>query len=123
MRETIDFAKSLPLDFAIFNVLTAFPETELYRKYYLPHVQCDFWADYITKPKPVEEFMGRPWTDIPDDELRRIAHGAMNEYYFRPRQLYRVVRSVRSFGQFKRYAFAGVDMLWSYFIGRVSHQC
>ncbi len=104
----------MPLDFAIFNCLTAFPKTELYQRYYLPHVEHDFWADYITRPKPVADFMGRPWMEIENEELKKIAHKAMLEFYFRPRQLWRAVRSVKSFDQFKRYCAAGVDMLWSF---------
>ncbi|MBF0436138.1 MAG: radical SAM protein [Magnetococcales bacterium] len=110
-RETIDFAKRLPLDFAIFNTLTAFPETELYKKHYLPHVQTDFWADYLTQPKPVTEFMGRPWTSMSDQDMARLCHNAMNEFYFRPHQLWRSLKSVRSLEQIKRYVHAGFDML------------
>lgn len=112
-RETIDFAKRLPLDFAIFNCLTAFPKTELYEKYYLPEAGRDFWADYLKLPAPDESFMGRPWTNMKDDELRRIAHMAMNEYYFRPGQLFRALRSIKSFDQLRRYSMAGFDMLAS----------
>jgi anaerobic magnesium-protoporphyrin IX monomethyl ester cyclase len=119
-RETINFAKKLPLDFAIFNCLTAFPKTELYEKYYLPFVERDFWADYITKPEPDAEFMGRPWTDMGDQELRRLAHRAMNEYYFRPRQAWRAIRSVKSFDQFHRYCAAAWDMLISYLLKQSS---
>lgn len=116
-EKTIAFAKTLPLDFAIFNCLTAFPKTELYEKYYLPYVENDFWADYIQKDKPVEDFMGRPWTDISHVDLQRMAHKAMNEYYFRPSQLWRAVRTVRSFDQFVRYTNAGIDMVKSYVTG------
>jgi anaerobic magnesium-protoporphyrin IX monomethyl ester cyclase len=115
IRETIDFAKKLPLDFAIFNCLTAFPKTELYEKHYLPRAKKDFWSDYITQHEPEDVFMGRPWTDIPDDVLRRLSHRAMNEYYFRPVQLYRAIRSVKSIEHFNRYVMAGFEMAWSYF--------
>ena len=117
-RQTVEFAKRLPLDFAIFNCLTAFPKTELYEKYYLPCVERDFWSDYIQKPEPDTSFMGRPWTEISNEELRRLAHRAMNEYYFRPRQLYRALRSVRSLDQLRRYAAAGWDMFWDYVLRR-----
>lgn len=114
IQETIALAKELPLDFAIFNSLTPFPKTELYEKYYLPFTQHDFWADYIARPEPTKEFVGRPWIDIPDEELRLLAHKAMNSYYFRPRQLWRALKSIGSWDQFLRYCSAGVDMLVSY---------
>jgi len=116
-RQTIDFAKKLPLDFAIFNVLTAFPDTELYKKYYLPFTQHDFWDDHIRRPEPIENLMGRPWTKIIDDELKSIAHRAMLEYYLRPLQIYRALRSVKSTSQMYRYLTAGLDMVISYWIG------
>ncbi|MBF0192601.1 MAG: radical SAM protein [Magnetococcales bacterium] len=117
-RQTIDFAKRLPLDFAIFNTLIAFPETALYKQHYLPHVQTDFWADYLTQPKAVTDFMGRPWTEMADDEMGRLCHKAMNEFYFRPIQIWRALRSVRSLDQVKRYSHAGVDMLVDYALKR-----
>lgn len=117
IEQTVRLARRLPLDFAIFNCLTAFPHTELYEAHYLPYVTEDFWADYLTKPKPVEEFMGRPWTDIPDDYLRRRAHRAMLEFYFRPKQIWRALRSIGSVDQFKRYCLAAADMAWSYVRG------
>lgn len=118
VRETVDFAKKLPLDFAIFNCLTPFPKTELYNKYYLPFVERDFWADYITKTEPDTTFMGRPWLNIEDSELRRMAHKAMLEFYFRPKQLYRALRSIKSTDQFRRYIAAGWDMTMSFITGK-----
>jgi len=113
-QKTIDFALKVELDFAIFNCLTAFPKTELYEKYYLPHAEKDFWEDYIRRDAPAQEFMGRPWTDIPDEELRRMAHKALLSFYFRPKQILRAAASIRSFDQCRRYALAGLDMFKSY---------
>jgi radical SAM superfamily enzyme YgiQ (UPF0313 family) len=117
-RRTVDLAKSLPLDFAIFNALTPFPKTQLYTDYYIPNVEKDFWADYIKAPKPLETFVGRPWTELTDDEVRKLSHKAMLEYYFRPGQLWRAIKSVGSMEQFIRYLRAGVDMLASFVMGR-----
>lgn len=114
MRQTVDFAKSLPLDFAIFNSLTPFPKTPLYEQYYLPVSAQDFWADYIRSPHPLDTFVGRPWIDIEDERIDRFAHKAMLEFYFRPRQLWRAIKSVRSTDMFWRYSRAGVDMLTAY---------
>lgn len=114
MRQTVAFAKSLPLDFAIFNALTPFPETGLYKEYYLPLVKNDFWADYIRTLKPPRDFVGRPWIDMPDAEISELAHRFMLEFYFRPRQIWRALKSVRSCDMLKRYCLAGWDMLLSY---------
>ncbi|MBI4665144.1 MAG: cobalamin B12-binding domain-containing protein [Nitrospinae bacterium] len=113
-RQTVDLAKSLPLDFAIFNALVPFPKTQLYENYYVNNVNYDFWADYIKSPKPIETFLGRPWTNLTDEEVRQMSHKAMLEFYFRPVQLMRAVKTVGSMDQFARYCRAGVDMLSSY---------
>jgi len=110
VRETVKFAKTLPLDFAIFNCLTAFPKTELYEKFYLPSVKKDFWQEYISSPSPPKDFMGRPWTRLQNDMLHRMAHRGMLEFYFRPGQILRALKTVRSFDQLKRYLLAGIDM-------------
>lgn len=114
IRQTIDFAKRLPLDFAIFNALTPFPQTPLYQEYYLPLAHDDFWADYIRRDTPPEHFVGRPWLDIDNEEIKRIGHAAMLEFFFRPGQALRALRTVRSWDQFKRYSLAAIDMGTSY---------
>lgn len=112
VRETVEFAKRLPLDFCIFNRLTAFPKTALYEKYYLPNASRDFWAEYISRPEPLEEFMGRPWLQsLTKRQVDELTHSAMLEFYFRPIQLWRAIKSVRSMHQFERYCKAGIDML------------
>ncbi len=118
IRETIDFAKKLPLDFAIFNCLTPFPKTPLYEELYLPETENDFWAEYIKSQVPLSEFIGRPWSDLEDSQLRKIAHKAMLEFYFRPIQAIRILRSIGSLEQFFRYIFAAKDMTLSYFLGK-----
>ncbi len=113
-KDTLNFAKSLPLDFAIFNALTPFPKTALYEEYYLPYVDKDFWDEYIKSPVPIDEFIGRPWTKLGDNEIRDIAHRAMLDFYFRPIQIYRCLKSIRSFEQFVRYFYAGLNMIFSF---------
>ncbi len=114
MRQTVDFAKSLPLDFAIFNTLTPFPKTPLYEEYYLPATGRDFWAEYVRGQDPDAAFIGRPWINMDDDTLGRLAHKAMLEFYFRPGQMVRALKSVRSIEMIKRYSLAGMDMAADY---------
>lgn len=111
VRDSINFAKRLPLDFCIFNMLMAFPRTELYEKFYLPY-RDDFWKRYISLPEPDGTFAGRPWTELTRNEVRGLTRQAMIEFYFRPIALYRAIRSVRSWHQLRRYVKAGIDMLF-----------
>lgn len=118
IQRTVDFAKRLPLDFVQISVLTAHPRTELYTKHYLPHIPHDFWEEYLRNPALENQFIGRPWTPLSDAELERLAHKAINDFYFRPTQIVRALRWVRSFDQLKRYVAAGTDMALSYALGR-----
>ena len=112
-RQTVEFARRLPLEFAAFHGLVAFPATELYEKHYMPATGRDYWAEYIASPEPPREPMGRPWTAMTDSEVRRTARRAMIRFYFRPRQIMRILRSVKSWSQLWRYAAAAWDMLWT----------
>jgi len=121
VAQTMKFVKNLPFDFAVFNCLTAYPGTELYEKYYLPATGLDFWREYLSKPKvEVEmEFMGRPWTELSNAEVRQLAYAAVVEYYLRPVQIWRVLRTIKSFGQIKRYLAAVWDVVWTFLLARV----
>ena len=66
-------------------------------------------------PEEPDEFVGRPWTNISNEELIKTAHRAMLEFYFRPVQLFRCIKSIGSFEQFRRYVLAGIDMLINFF--------
>lgn len=109
-RQTIDTAKSLPLDFATFSCVIPLPQTQLYEKYYLSYTNRDFWCDYIRSPEPLKEFVGRPWTDLKNEELNKMAYRAFLEFYLRPIQVLRVIKSIGSFKQFFRYGRMGVEM-------------
>ncbi|MDH4183866.1 MAG: B12-binding domain-containing radical SAM protein, partial [Nitrospinota bacterium] len=113
-RESLDMALRLPLDFIIFNRLTSFPGTELYNKYYLGMGMKDFWSEYLAMEKPPDYHLGRPWTELSEERLQEISMEFMMRFYFRPKQIYRAVKNVRSLEQFVRYSKAGVSMIQGY---------
>ena len=113
-RCSIDFAKRLPLDFMIINRLTAYPGTELYRKYYLGAGLDDFWAAYMGSPAPPDYHLGRPWTELTDEEVDRLTMKYMLEFYLRPKQVWRALKNIRSVEQIKRYMKAGYAVVGGY---------
>ena len=113
-RRTLDFAKKLPLDFMILNRLTAYPGTELYEKYYIGAGKSDFWTEYMASPEPPDYYLGRPWTELSDEEVSKLTMKYMLEFYLRPKQVYRAIQNVRSFGQMRRYVKAGCQMFGGY---------
>lgn len=109
-RDTLDFSLKLPLDFCIFNIVTAYPRTKLYEEYYLKKTGRDFWKEYIKRDESSIDAIERPWTDLSREQLIRMAWEAMVKFYFRPIQYLRILRTIKSFEQVKRYMRAAIDM-------------
>lgn len=110
-KDTLDLALKIPLDFCIFNIITPYPHTELYEKYYVIQTGRDFWKEYIKRDDLAMDVIQRPWTDLSREELLIMARQAMIKFYFRPIQIARLLKTVKSFDQAKRYVYAMVDMI------------
>lgn len=122
VHQTIDYAKSLPLDFATFSMVTAYPRTELYHKHYLPLVEHDFWHDFMAQKTPGAGSMVRPWTTLADDEIQLLTKQAIHEFYFRPGQIWLVARTVKSLWQLRRYTSLAWALFWNYLLVRLRHR-
>ncbi|MCK6529567.1 B12-binding domain-containing radical SAM protein [Myxococcota bacterium] len=111
VRRTVDYACTLPLDFAQFALLTPYPETELYRegrqRGILP--RGDYWRAFARAPEapftpPLwEEHMGR-------DELFAALGDAYRRFYLRPRFVLRRLKGARSPGDLVRDARAALKL-------------
>jgi magnesium-protoporphyrin IX monomethyl ester (oxidative) cyclase len=91
---TINFARSLPLDFAQFSILTPFPGTPLYEELRAdgqipygetPEEIMENWLRYIPYPsftgmKPIWTTPGRTFEDL--NYCQKIA---LRKFYMRPR--------------------------------------
>lgn len=91
MRRTIDFAKSLDPDIAIFNITTPYPGTQMfewaYRHGYLRTLD---WSDYD---------LANAVLDLPTvsrADINRMYETAHREFYFRPSYLLRRLLKMRS---------------------------
>ena len=83
LRDTVDFAKSLPLDYAQFSICTPFPATELYsiaRERGVIGESVD-WNKYDWESEPPNVSL------VTNEERREWYKRAIREFYFRPRQL------------------------------------
>ncbi len=99
IRQTIDFAKKLKLDFAQFSITTPFPGTQLYEMY---------MADRKGEKIPWESFVyagtGEGITPVFESELlsrneiRQWAKRAYREFYLRPSYPWQRIRQTKSFG-------------------------
>ena len=108
--ETLKFAKELDLDYVQFSKATAKPLTGLWRML-LESGEADYWKEYILGNVP-EQALPRPWTELSNDEIDRLARWAYIRYHSRPSFLEKSVVKIRSFAEFKRKFLAYMDMLF-----------
>jgi radical SAM superfamily enzyme YgiQ (UPF0313 family) len=104
LRETIDFAKSLPLDIALFHVAVPYAGTDFYFR-----AISEGWLD--TRDWTHFDMSDSVVVRYPDMSAEAVLAGtkrAFREFYLRPRQIVRLLRMMASGGD--------VAMLWD--IGR-----
>lgn len=91
MRRTIDFAKELDPDIAVFNITTPYPGTQLFtwarRNGYLRTFD---WSDYDL----ANTVMELPTVSV--EEINRMYKVAYREFFFRPGYLLRRLARIRS---------------------------
>lgn len=105
-QETLDFAKSLPLDFASFHLTTPFLGTELRKN-------VDKWGQLktddveYTQLNPV--FVPHGWKGK-EEELKQFYADAFNKFYVRARYIFNQLFKLRSIDEAKMY-FRGLKVV------------
>jgi len=92
--KTIEFAKSLPLDWASFTITIGLPETEIYREALRSgYFQIDYWREYargnILDSKPYFIPDG-----LEEDDLFTLKKKAYLEFYLRPKIVWGILRNL-----------------------------
>jgi radical SAM superfamily enzyme YgiQ (UPF0313 family) len=104
LRKTVEFAKSLRIDVAHFNVFTPFPGTDLYqlalKEGKILHSDYDSYRMHSAK----EARLPYVPEDFTEEELKRMAVKAHKEFYLRPRYVLEQAMSIRSVTDLARYA-------------------
>jgi radical SAM superfamily enzyme YgiQ (UPF0313 family) len=111
IEETVKFAKQLNLDYAQFSKLTAKPWTKLWKDM-VQDTGRDYWKDYVLGLEQ-EKQLPRPWTSLTNEEIDRLTKLAYLKFYVSPRFLWRAIKGVASFTEFKRKFLALIDMVFS----------
>lgn len=91
---TLHFAKRLNPDFALFNILTPYPDTELYREGLEKGLfEKDFWREFALRP--TKDFEIKVWEEFfTKEELERILISIYRRYYFRPSVIFKNLKSI-----------------------------
>ena len=113
VRETIRFAKELSPSYAMFNVLTLYPGSRLYREAMASGmVEGDPWREFARQPDP--SFVPPLWrAHLNRDELHALQREAYRGFYWRPRMLWQQLRTSGGVRGAMRRLAIGLEMLKS----------
>ena len=112
-RQTIDFAKSLPLDTIQITGIAVYPGTALYRWAKAnDFILAKDWREWLTPDGEQKTIVNYPQLSAAEiDELIDIG---LKEFYLRPKQIWQMLISIRSVGDILR-KFYGVKAFVNYF--------
>ena len=111
VKQTVRFARSLDLEYVQFSKCLAKPLTPLWEQM-KRDTGRDYWEDWV---RGLEEDrpLPRPWTELSDADVDRLAKWAYVKYHSRLLFLIRATLQVRSFSEFKRKFLGFMEMLFS----------
>lgn len=117
VRQTVEFAKKLDLDYVQFSKLLAKPRTPLWRDLVVSTGK-DYWKDWVLG-KETDRDLPRPWLKgMTNAEVDELARWAYINYHSRPLFLLRHAFKCRSLSEFFRKTLAFLAMLFSKGRGR-----
>ncbi|MBP7216778.1 MAG: B12-binding domain-containing radical SAM protein [Candidatus Omnitrophica bacterium] len=82
VRQTVAFAKELKLEYVQFSKTLAKPLTPLWKKM-VEETGKDYWREWVLG-KEIDRPLERPWTDLSNSEVDRLAKWAYVSYHSRP---------------------------------------
>jgi radical SAM superfamily enzyme YgiQ (UPF0313 family) len=113
IRNTIRFAKSLPIDGVQFSIAVPYPGTELFdiADQYGDFTRGDYknMATFTKEPVFVANGLTREY-------LKKMQKKAYREFYFRPSYVLRQLRLIRDYNNFMKYTHAGLSHFKLYFL-------
>ncbi len=112
-RQTIDFAKSLPLDTIQITGIAVYPGTAMYEWAKKEgFILAQDWREWLTPEGEQRTIVSYPQLSAAEiDELIDIG---LKEFYLRPVQMWRMLISIRSFGDLLRKLY-GLKAFLNYF--------
>jgi len=110
-RDTIEFAKESGVDIALFFSFAPYPGTEEWN--YVPESlkpqSLEKWHDLILNTR-----QRKSWNStFSDDEISDIVAGAHQEFYFRPNQVLKILRSLNTVKELRPYIESALSLTWS----------
>lgn len=109
IKQTIEFAKSLNLDYAQFSKVSTLPGTELY-ELWKKEFKEDYWKTYILDKKK-KRIMQRYACALTEHQVDHWVKKAYRQFYFRPSYIISALFRIRSFDELIRSAKAALKMV------------
>ncbi|MFB0563019.1 MAG: glycosyltransferase [Candidatus Lokiarchaeia archaeon] len=109
VRRTIEFAKSLGLDFIQVCRTIAKPGTDL-DKIMIEKTGKDYWRDYILGEK-IETRLPTPWSGLSEAEVEALTKEFYLKFYFRPKIIGKRIFQLKSITELIRYIKVAWKML------------
>jgi len=117
-QETINFAKSLPLDTVQITGVAAYPGTTIYKwakqKNFL---RAQDWREWLTAEKEQRTLLDYP--QLSSKEIDEYIDKGLKEFYLRPKQMFKMFISIRSIGDLLR-KLHGFKAFIDYFCKKIS---
>ncbi len=99
-RQTIEFAKSLPVDTVQFSGICVYPGTAYYKwvreNGYLVPDDWPHWVDENLEQRTIINF-----PHLPADKINELVDKGLREFYLRPRQMLSMLFNIRSWADIK----------------------
>ncbi len=112
-RETLRFARSLPLDTIQVSGICTYPGTELYA-WAKEHgyVVADDWREWVSKDYEQVTLLSYP--QLTKERIDQLIDEGLKGFYLRPRQMARMLLNIRSMADLKRKLY-GLKAFLNYF--------
>ncbi|MBF0385840.1 MAG: radical SAM protein [Candidatus Omnitrophica bacterium] len=115
-RKTIDFAKSIPMDTVQITGIAVYPGTEMYRwAKENGYLIAKDWREWLTLEREQKTLLSYP--QLSNADIDRLIDEGLKEFYLRPKQMWKMLLSIRSLGDVLRKLY-GLKAFLGYFIDK-----
>ena len=116
-QETIDLAKSLPLDTAQITGIATYPGTTMYKwAKENGYLIAQDWREWLTAEKEQRTLLSYP--QLSNTEIDAFIDKGLKQFYLRPSQMWRMLVSIRSAGDLWRKLY-GFGAFINYFAEKI----
>lgn len=110
IMQTVSFAIELDPDYALFGVLTPYPQTAVYEEGVKRGIiDPQNWERFVTNPR--QDFKPQVWTEsFTGEQLGELCDSAFKRFYIRPKQMFRKLLEIQNFKDLARKLKAGWEI-------------